>query len=109
VSFIKNCNFYLGAPAGMYFLKKIPDGSSEIRPASFIQGSRAELDGVTAKMENDCRVRLPIVANQWKSFAEICPETDAAQDFVKLHPDKFHIPFHAILFSSRINVFRNIK
>ena len=46
------------------YLKKIPDGSSEIRPASFIQGSRAELDGVTAKMENDCRVRSPIVANQ---------------------------------------------
>ena len=64
VSFIKNCNFYLGAPAGMYFLKKNPDGSSEIRPDSFIQGSRAELDGVTAKMENDCRVRSPIVANQ---------------------------------------------
>ena len=107
MSFIKNCYFYLGAPAGMY-LKKIKMGPQRLDRLHLF-GSRAELDGVTAKMENDCRVRSPIVANQWKSFAEIRPETDAAQDFVKLHPDKFHIPFHAILFSSRINVFRNIK
>lgn len=84
----------------MYILKSIPDGSSEIRPAPFMQGSRAELDAVVDLMEKECRLISSSVADDWLKFRSVCPSSDEAQDFVKSNPSQFHIPFHEILFSS---------
>ena len=78
----------------MYILKSIPDGSSEIRPAPFMQGSRAELDAVVDLMEKECRLISSSVADDWLKFRSVCPSSDEAQVFVKLNPFQFHIPFH---------------
>jgi hypothetical protein len=84
----------------MYILKSIPDGSPEIRPAPFMQGSKPELDAVVELMEKACRLISSSVADDWLKFRSVCPSSDKAQDFVKSNPSQFHIPFHEILFSS---------
>ena len=82
----------------MYILKSIPDGSSEIRPAPFMQGSRAELEAVVDLMEKECRLISSSVADDWLKFRSVCPSSDEAQDFVKSNPSQFIFHFTSMYF-----------
>jgi hypothetical protein len=77
-------------------LHSFPDG--EFAPAPFIVGSRALVETLAEKMISKWKVSKPLVAEEWKQFAEDFPQSDDAQDYVSAHPESLHVPFRDILF-----------
>jgi len=72
-------------PAGMYLLQNgIPKGKPN--PASFVEGSRKELDETVGKMKNVFEKTNQLAVNEWIEFAALAPESDNVDDYVKKHP-----------------------
>jgi len=83
------------SPPGSFVLKSLPDESSIILPAPFIQGSRRQLESVVNRICAESRYAED-VREQWRTFRDICPLTDDSNQYCL--EKGLHIPFKEELF-----------